>query len=58
VKLTADTNLLVRAMTEDDPHQSRLAQNELAQAELVAVTLDKRAVALLQARGKNARLLL
>ncbi len=26
-------------MTEDDPYQSRLAQNELAQAELVAVTL-------------------
>nr|WP_294552692.1 type II toxin-antitoxin system VapC family toxin [uncultured Rhodopila sp.] len=39
MKLTADTNLLVRAMTEDDPHQSRLAQNEHAQAELVAVTL-------------------
>lgn len=39
MKITADTNLLVRAITEDDPRQSRLAQDALAEAELVAVTV-------------------
>ena len=39
VKITADTNLLVRALTEDDPRQGRLAQAELAAADLVALTL-------------------
>ena len=39
MKITADTNILVRALTGDDPRQSRLAQTELANAEVVAVTL-------------------
>jgi predicted nucleic-acid-binding protein len=39
VKITADTNLLVRAMTGDVPRQSRLARNALAEAALVAVPL-------------------
>jgi len=38
-KITADTNLLVRAVTEDDPRQSLIAQTELAGAELVALTV-------------------
>jgi len=37
VKITADTNLLVRAITEDDQRQARLAQNALSNAELVAI---------------------
>jgi predicted nucleic-acid-binding protein len=37
VKIVADTNLLVRALTEDDPKQSRAAQNELRNAEIVAI---------------------
>jgi predicted nucleic-acid-binding protein len=37
VKITADTNVLVRAITGDDPRQSRIAQTELADAEAVAV---------------------
>jgi len=37
VKITTDTNILVRALTEDDPVQSPRAQAELAQAELVAI---------------------
>jgi predicted nucleic-acid-binding protein len=37
VKITADTNVLVRALIDDDPKQSPRAQAELAQAELVAI---------------------
>jgi len=37
VKITADTNLLVRAAVQDDPHQARQAARILQQAELVAV---------------------
>jgi predicted nucleic-acid-binding protein len=39
VKITADTNVLVRAMTGDDTRQSKLAQAQLASAEVVAVTI-------------------
>jgi predicted nucleic-acid-binding protein len=39
VKITADTNLLVRAISDDDPIQSPLARSELSSADLVAVTL-------------------
>lgn len=39
MRITADTNILVRAITEDDPHQSRLAKAELAKAQVVALTL-------------------
>jgi predicted nucleic-acid-binding protein len=39
VKITADTNVLIRAITGDDPEQSRLACAALAQASLVAVPL-------------------
>jgi predicted nucleic-acid-binding protein len=40
LKITADTNLLVRAMTDDDPRQSPMAIAALAEAELVAVALS------------------
>ena len=39
MKITADTNILVRAITEDHARQSWLAQTALADAELVALTL-------------------
>jgi predicted nucleic-acid-binding protein len=39
VKITPDTNLLVRAITEDDERQSKLAQAELAAAELIVLPL-------------------
>lgn len=39
MKITADTNVLVRAMTGDDARQSRIAQAELANAELVSLAL-------------------
>jgi predicted nucleic-acid-binding protein len=39
MKITADANVLIRAMTGDDARQSRLAREELARAETVAVTL-------------------
>jgi predicted nucleic-acid-binding protein len=39
VRITADTNVLVRAMTDDDVRQSRVARNALARAEMVALTL-------------------
>ncbi len=38
MKITADTNILVRVITEDDPDQSRIAERLLAQAGLVALT--------------------
>lgn len=39
MKVTADTNILVRAVTEDDPVQSPLAQRLVDEAELVALPL-------------------
>ena len=39
MKITADTNLLVRALIGDDERQSRLAQTELANAAVVALAL-------------------
>lgn len=37
MRLTADTNVLVRAIVADDAKQARLAQTALAKAELIAV---------------------
>jgi predicted nucleic-acid-binding protein len=37
MRITADTNVLVRAMTGDDTRQSKAAQTELARAEIVAL---------------------
>lgn len=39
MKITADTNVLVRALTGDDRRQSKIAQAALANAETVALTL-------------------
>jgi len=39
VKITADTNVLVRAIMGDDKKQSKIAQAELANAEIVALAL-------------------
>lgn len=39
VKITADTNILVRAATQDDPVQGPLARRLVTTAGLVAVTL-------------------
>ena len=39
MKITADTNLLLRATLDDDPHQSHLAAKVLETAELVAVPI-------------------
>jgi predicted nucleic-acid-binding protein len=39
MKITADTNVLVRAITRDDAAQSKIAERELANAAVVALTL-------------------
>ena len=39
MKITADTNVLIRAITDDEPRQSRIARAELASADLVALAL-------------------
>lgn len=39
MKVTADTNVLVRAITGDDEQQSRIAQAELVNAVVVALAL-------------------
>ena len=39
MKITADTNALVRAITGDNPQQSKVAQTELKKADLVALAL-------------------
>jgi predicted nucleic-acid-binding protein len=39
MKITADTNVLVRAITEDHQQQSRIAQAVLKKAELVAISI-------------------
>jgi predicted nucleic-acid-binding protein len=39
MKITADTNVLVRALTEDDAEQSKAAQIALSKADLVALAM-------------------
>jgi predicted nucleic-acid-binding protein len=39
MKITADTNVLVRAMTGDNARQSKAAQDALAKADVVALAL-------------------
>lgn len=39
MKVTADTNVLVRAITEDHEQQSRLAQGTLRKADLIAISV-------------------
>ena len=39
MKITADTNVLVRAITGDDEQQSKVAQTELANASVVTLPL-------------------
>ena len=39
MKITADTNVLVRAMTGDDARQSKIARAALAKADVVALAL-------------------
>jgi predicted nucleic-acid-binding protein len=39
MKITADTNVLVRAITGDDARQSKLAQAELTKAAVVALAV-------------------
>jgi predicted nucleic-acid-binding protein len=39
MKITADTNVLVRAITEDHEQQSRVAQAALKKAEVVAISV-------------------
>ena len=40
MRITADTNVLVRAVTEDQEHQSRTAQSVLKKADLVAIPIS------------------
>ncbi len=39
MRITADTNVLVRAVTEDHAHQSKAAQTALKAAELIAIPI-------------------
>jgi predicted nucleic-acid-binding protein len=39
MKITADTNVLVRAITSDNARQSKVAEAELAKADVVALAL-------------------
>lgn len=39
MKITADTNVLIRAVVQDDPYQARQATNVLREADLVAVPI-------------------
>ena len=39
MRITADTNVLVRAFLEDHPEQSKVAQAALSKAEIVALTI-------------------
>ena len=39
MKITADTNVLVRAITGDDARQSKIAQAQLANADIVALAI-------------------
>ena len=39
MRITADTNVLIRAAVQDDAHQARLAAKALREADLVAVAV-------------------
>ena len=39
MKITADTNVLVRAVVEDHAEQSKIAQSALTRAELIAISI-------------------
>ena len=39
MRITADTNVLVRAIVADEPKQARLAQSALARADLIGIGL-------------------
>lgn len=39
VKVTVDTNILVRVAVQDDPYQSRVAQRVLREAETIAIAV-------------------
>lgn len=39
MNITADTNVLVRAIIGDDPRQSKIAQAELANADVIALAM-------------------
>lgn len=39
MKITADTNILIRAAVQDEPHQARKAAKALQEADLVAVPI-------------------
>ena len=39
MRITADTNVLVRAFLEDHPEQSKVAQAALGEAEIIALTI-------------------
>jgi predicted nucleic acid-binding protein len=39
VRITADTNVLVRSVVGDDPHQAQAANRVLREAEAIAVAL-------------------
>ena len=38
MKITADTNVLVRVLVEDDPRQSKAAQAALQRADMIAIS--------------------
>lgn len=38
MKITADTNVLVRVLVEDDPRQSKAAQGALQRADMIAIS--------------------
>ena len=40
MKITADTNVLVRAVTGDDPQQTKVAQSALKKADVVALSIS------------------
>jgi predicted nucleic-acid-binding protein len=42
MKITVDTNILVRAMTGDDARQSKVAQAQLVKAEIIALAKSAR----------------
>ena len=39
MRITADTNVLIRAVVQDDPKQARVAAKALSQATLIAIPL-------------------
>ena len=57
MKVSVDTNVLVRAVVSDDPRQAKVATELLKKADVIAVALPCLCELSFSSQGQSARLL-